>query len=493
MERVFVSKLAQGRFTVPIVVAATLTIMTVSELSYQQRYRITATGTGVVDARINALDTARWLSETELGARAYAASGDPKDREIYEQGLEKVEISLSQTMVNLDRIGIVDRSHHDTLRRMLDERLATLAAWVLATQEGRLADAQALTRNDQGRRLRDDFRARFSTLLDGVEKEHQEARASLRNAQANDRVLLHGVTFLAGLALVLLMRQVNRDRQEREQARLRLADEVRARTAELRELAGHLVTAQEDERARLARELHDELGSLLTASKLDLMRLRRALESSPAVLDRVNSLEVQINKGIALKRNIIEALRPSSLEHLGLTASLSVLCEESSATLGIPVHATIAAVALGRDARLAVYRVVQEALTNISKYAKASEVRITLTQAGDRVEISVVNDGVGFDTASIQLARHGLRGMKVRVESLGGDFDIHSAPGQGTRLRASSAHQPGSRVSQRGRPGLRRIGSANLVAPATGRGRFRNPPPFGLTTSYARASARLAD
>ncbi len=437
MERVFVSKLAQGRFTVPIVVAATLAIMAVSEVSYQQRSSIMTMSTGIVAARHDALNTARWLTEVELGARAYAASGDPSDREIYTAGLVRVEDSHSRTLVNLDRIGLVERTAREALRAMLDERLTTLADWVNVAQQGRLEEARALVRSDRGRRLREDFSARMTTLLDGIEQGHQDARATLRKAQSQDRLLVHGVTLMAGLALVLLMRQVNRDRHEREQARLRLADEVRARTVELRELAGHLVTAQEDERARLARELHDELGSLLTASKLDLMRLRRALESSPVVLDRVNSLEVQINKGIALKRNIIEALRPSSLEHLGLTASLSVLCEESSATLGIPVHATIAAVALGRDARLAVYRVVQEALTNISKYAKASEVRITLTQAGDRVEISVVDDGVGFDTASIQLARHGLRGMKVRVESLGGDFDIHSAPGQGTRLRAS--------------------------------------------------------
>ena len=158
-----------------------------------------------------------------------------------------------------------------------------------------------------------------------------------------------GVTALTVLGLLLLMmflhqsRQLDRQRREQQQRMEaehdRLEREVRQRTSELTELARHLETAREDERARLARDLHDELGALLTAAKLDVARIRPKLHgAAPELAPRIEHLIETLNSGIALKRRIIEDLRPSTLDALGLQAALEVLCGEFSQRLGVEVR-----------------------------------------------------------------------------------------------------------------------------------------------------------
>jgi hypothetical protein len=159
---------------------------------------------------------------------------------------------------------------------------------------------------------------------------------------------------------------------------------VRDRTATLAELATHLQQVREDERGHLARELHDELGALLTAAKLDVARLKSRLGDQPSeVGQRLQHLTETLNSGIALKRRIIEDLRPSSLSNLGLTASLEILAREFSERSGIEVATALEPVELDESNQLTVYRLVQESLTNIGKYAEArhAEVGVRATAA----------------------------------------------------------------------------------------------------------------
>ena len=155
-----------------------------------------------------------------------------------------------------------------------------------------------------------------------------------------------------------------------------LEAEVAARTEQLRELAQHLQTIREDERSRLARELHDELGALLTAAKLDVARLKSRLGATitPDATERLAHLNETLNGGIALKRRIIEDLRPSSLSNLGLVAALEILLREFAARSEIEVVDELGRSSSMPAAQLTVYRLVQEALTNVVKYAKAREV-----------------------------------------------------------------------------------------------------------------------
>jgi signal transduction histidine kinase len=220
------------------------------------------------------------------------------------------------------------------------------------------------------------------------------------------------------------------------------------RTAELTELTHHLQTAREDERSRLARDLHDELGALLTSAKLDAARIKSRLTSllpelshtphAQEALTRLAHLVETLNSGISLKRRIIEDLRPSALSNLGLVATLEILGREFASQSGLQVHSDLTAVKLEPDAELMVYRLVQEAITNISKHAKAQQVWISLRRIEDvhpLVEVVVKDDGVGFDPQLQPAASHGLLGMRFRVQAEGGSLVLNSAPGLGTEIR----------------------------------------------------------
>src|SRR4030095_5845431 len=151
----------------------------------------------------------------------------------------------------------------------------------------------------------------------------------------------------------------------------------------LTEFATYLQRIREQERAHLARELHDELGAILTAAKFDVACLRtRLAATSPEISCRLAHLGEILNEGIALTRRIVEGLCPSSLANLGLTASLEILARDFGLTSGIEVTSELEAVKLDDWTQLAVYRLVQESLTNIAKYAGATKAQIVLVNRG---------------------------------------------------------------------------------------------------------------
>lgn len=218
----------------------------------------------------------------------------------------------------------------------------------------------------------------------------------------------------------------------------RLEAEVRERTAQLTELTRHLLRAREDERHRLARDLHDELGALLTSAKLDAARLQAQLgpDAAPAH-ERLAHLVGALDASITLGRRIVEDLRPSTLSHLGLPAALEMLLRDGELGAGLQVHLALHPVPLSASAELVVYRLVQEALTNLRKHAQAREVWVDLRRADGRVVVSVRDDGGGFDSRQAMVRAFGLLGMRHRVESEHGTLDVVSAPGRGTEVRAS--------------------------------------------------------
>ena len=209
-----------------------------------------------------------------------------------------------------------------------------------------------------------------------------------------------------------------------------------AGTAPARELAQHLQAAREEERARLARELHDELGALLTSAKLDASRLRSRLALAPPdTLERLAHLVETLDQVISLKRRITEDLRPSALTHLGLPAALEMAAREFAQCSGLAVHTALEPVRLGPTAEMAVYRLVQEALTNVARHAGARHVWLHLAERHGQVEAGVRDDGQGFDAHAVRPSAYGLLGMRFRAEAERGALTIRTAPGRGTRVR----------------------------------------------------------
>ncbi len=300
--------------------------------------------------------------------------------------------------------------------------------------------------DDTGRVQMDAVRSLGAALLEHEALTVAASRQALNHTLMLGRVGVSVLSAVSLLALFMVLRQTfAMERQQQEQQRLvqaerdRLEIEVANRTRQLTELASHLQTAREDERHRLARDLHDELGALLTSAKLDAARIRSRLAGSaaevPAALERLQHLVGTLNTVIALKRRIVEDLRPSALSNLGLVATLEILAREFTEHSGVAVHCSLAPVRLGPAAELVVYRLVQEAITNISKYARARQVWLGLGVRDGQVEVSVRDDGVGFDPGALRGGAYGLMGMRFRVEAERGSLALVSAPGTGTLIQ----------------------------------------------------------
>jgi signal transduction histidine kinase len=151
---------------------------------------------------------------------------------------------------------------------------------------------------------------------------------------------------------------------------------------------------------------------------------------------RLTHLNSTLNNIIVMTRNIVENLRPSSLSHLGLTTSLEILAREFEKQHNLTIAVDLENVEISDSTQLAVYRLVQESLTNISKYAKAKHITLSLQNFDTYFSVQVNDDGVGFEINKVDGTHHGLLGMQHRVEALGGKLVITSAPGNGTLILA---------------------------------------------------------
>jgi len=202
-------------------------------------------------------------------------------------------------------------------------------------------------------------------------------------------------------------------------------------------LSAFLQSRGEQEKAGLARELHDELGGILTPAKMDLSWLRMRLGADPQYGERMARLDELIDQAIDLKRRIIEKLRPSLLDHLGLAAALRWYAEEECGKAGIEPHLAIDA-ALGRlpaEVEIGCFRLAQEAIDNVVKHARASHLDLTVERAAPGLHMTVSDDGVGIaDVGGARRMSRGLAAMSQRVRSLGGAMQVHSPSGTGTRV-----------------------------------------------------------
>ncbi len=427
---------ARGRYVMPVVLVLGVLAIAVNESTYQHSHRTLSNGIALTDARVQAAETLQLLTDAGLYARSFILTGLPAEADSYREAVEKMRAGKQRTF---DLVAEVDPARSvsiDNVEALVTEHIATTDAWVSLMASGDREAAVAAAASSGSRARREQLRDAFSELLESAAQVQQTARFSLYQALDMSRVAVHLLALAAMLGMALFRRQLKLGDIERAQERLLLAERVRERTAEITEMANHLVHAREDERAMVARELHDELGGLFTAVKLDFARLRRMPDMPEQANERMLAIQSRLNEGIALKRRIIEHLRPSALDQLGLLPALEILCNDMAEVIGVPVQADLETVAVKKNAELTLYRVAQEALTNIGKYAHCSRVQLTLKQVGPWTQLTVRDNGRGFLLAEVGHGHHGLLGMRVRLESHGGRLVVESAPGRGTTLSA---------------------------------------------------------
>ena len=383
------------------------------------------------------------MLDAETGQRGYLLTGNEGYLEPYDKAVITVKTNLEELHTQYLH-STEDLQQFALLALAVSRKLAEMELSLRLRRQGNEDAWKFILFTDVGREHMDSIRQLAHTLIERSSRKIQEHQSQIVQSLMLSRIGIATVTAIGLLAFYMYLRQARtlqqisqREQDVLEHERERLEGLVRERTASLSELASHLQQVREDERGYLARELHDELGALLTAAKLDVARLKSKIDhQAPDIAERLRHLTETLNSGIALKRRIIEDLRPSSLSNLGLTAALEILTREPAEGAGIEVETSLEAVQLSEATQLTVYRLVQEALTNISKYAQAKKALVVVHNHPTHVAVQVHDDGAGFDPAGVAGTSHGLAGMRHRVEAAGGRLTITSRPGSGTLVSA---------------------------------------------------------
>jgi len=224
--------------------------------------------------------------------------------------------------------------------------------------------------------------------------------------------------------------------------RKRSEDELKRSQQDLRELSARVLEAREEEKTRIARELHDELGQLLTALKMDLAWLRERLPAGDAeIAAKAEQMHEMLEQTVSSTRRIAADLRPLMLDDLGLADAANWLVQDFSQRSGIRCDIQIAGDGafdgLEGNIATAVYRALQESLTNVARHAGAKNAWVVLGTENGTLHLEVEDDGHGISVEDLAKGRSlGLKGMRERMVYLGGSLEVARAPRGGTRLRA---------------------------------------------------------
>jgi len=279
--------------------------------------------------------------------------------------------------------------------------------------------------------------ATFKKTMASSLKNHQtwnwEGRISFKgklkwvNLRASHRIMENGNIIWDGLMLNIT---------EAKTAEL----ELQQSQAQLRELSTYLQTVREEEKTWIAREIHDELGGVLTALKMDTFWLAGKLpKDQQHLVSKIDTMSSLIDNAIRTTRRISTELRPTVLDDLGLVAAMEWQIGEFRSRMNIECEATLAQIddVLPEPHSIALFRILQESLTNITRHAQATQVRISLNIVNDTINLSVSDNGKGISEDRIlNPTSHGIRGMFERARHLNGDIQINSSPGNGTTILA---------------------------------------------------------
>lgn len=437
-------RLLTHRVAGPLAVSLAVAVLVTGEAGYQAIDQVADQRSAAVEVRLAVERTRRVVLMMESAQRGFMLTGRPEYREPYDALLRDVPVVLAE----LRGLAATYPAQQEALRALasvFEAKASELAEVMRRFEGGETQAAMELLLTDIGREQMERIEVIGNEVLAKEELAYARSGELRTRVRWWSRIAVVSMVLLC-LAAVFAAVRLNRERSRERHRHLgelaaerdKLEGEVTRRTGELTALARYLQTVREDERSRLARELHDELGGLLTAAKLDVARVRRRVQDQgPEVAERIDHLGRTLDAGIALKRRIIEDLRPSALSNLGLQRTLEILCQEFAARAEIDVAVDVADLSLGDERELAIYRCVQEALTNVAKYAQARRVSVRLHADGGEARLEVEDDGVGFDPGRIRSGAHGLAGMRFRMQSCGGELQIRSHAGGGTRVQAT--------------------------------------------------------
>ena len=387
-----------------------------------------------VEAKLRRLRSDVHLSG--IFVRDYLLDTEREHADDYQQQLVEFRSANQATLAELRAlIGDEHRERIATLQSQLDEYWRTfepLINWSIADKillSARFLKREVIPRREAVLAIAQEIEELNNANLaaQGAEVTRQQAAFRRELYTLLWRSLALGV-FLA-LTAVIRLRVVERRTEEQK----KIAQDA---ARQLRQLSQQLVATQEEERRKLSRELHDHVGQMLTALRMELGRIDRVGGSGDSrVAAAVTECRLLVDEMVHLVRDLALGLRPSMLDDIGLQPTLEWQARDFSRRYGVPVDLSVSGDldTLSDQHRTCVYRVVQEALTNCIRHAHATRVSIKVHAQPERLELSVIDNGVGLDPAARREGL-GLRGIEERVHELDGTVVMDSATGKGSML-----------------------------------------------------------
>jgi signal transduction histidine kinase len=232
---------------------------------------------------------------------------------------------------------------------------------------------------------------------------------------------------------------VGADVAHRSNAEDRSDEQLHTRAAELTQLSRHLIRVAEEEKAELARELHDTFGSNLTAINMDLNWIAKRLPADrPELTERLQRALRMLRETVAMEQDVIDRLRPSHLDTLGLAVAIRAQCKDLATRSGVEckIEALDDFDELDKVRSIALFRAAQEALLNVEKHANASCVHVDLLREDRGIRLRIRDDGVGVEQSLRRVSSNGLMAMRERIEAVGGNLQVIQVEPQGTLVDA---------------------------------------------------------
>ena len=426
-------------------VIVSLGVLGFAEIGYRRLEFANKAMSAALEMETAVNETLALIGDAESSQRGFLLTGDASYLKPYKEALPKIDRTFAhlRELINANGTAVMI-DHAGQLNVLIGKKLNEMESTLALNERGGRQAAFQLIDTGLGQQLMEQIRAQAQSILD--ELRQSSLRGGARWAQDIEfgRVGMLTMTAFTIALLFVVWALARREISAREAKRRtlleeqrRLEQEVAARTEELSELSTYLQAVREEEKSRLARDIHDELGGILVGAKMDVAwAAQRAKGALPDVADKLDRALAILDEGVEMKRRIIEELRPTLLDNLGISAAIDWQVRQACERAGLHCELNLADVEeLPPEVSITLYRIVQEALTNIVKYASARNVDVELLADDEGLSLVVHDDGTGLP-AGVESSRlsHGIAGMRQRVRALNGSFKIGSKPGSGTTI-----------------------------------------------------------
>ena len=384
------------------------------------------------------------LTDAESGQRGYLLTGESSYLQPFTEAVATVGAALDRVREAYGERADSAEFQQEELRTLTGKKLGELEETLALFKTRGAGPAVKVVRTDEGKRIMDEISRIVGTMRVAEARELSAATVQWQSDFRLSRwVSAAGVILNLGLVLLATSLVYGDMRRRALQAtslrdqKQDLEQQVDERTRELTALSTHLQGISEQEKYALSRELHDELGGLLVAARMDLSWLQQRLPTTdPAIEQRFRRIHESLSAGVDLKRRVVEELRPTLLDNMGLFAALRWQFKETCRRAGLNCTETIpeSELKFNPDAAIGVFRIAQEALTNILKHAEAKSAALVIGIEGNTFSLRVSDDGKGIPAMRLQnITSHGLASMRHRIAALGGTWEVRSpSSGGGT-------------------------------------------------------------